>query len=85
MPQFWRAAFQDVRNINIIPINTHGRKIFVQQLSGGTDKRCTGQVLFFSRGFSDEHELGIRISYAKNTIGSRFVQLAFCTCAANLL
>src|SRR5215469_10406730 len=88
--QVWRAGFaffalgsaiarwtalDDVGDINVFAAQSHRLDHVIQQLSGATDEWLALNVFVGTGSFTDEHQIGTRIAYAKdNLLASLFVQ-----------
>ena len=71
-----RAAFHDVRDEDLLALQTHGGNPLIEQLARTTDKRPALQVLVLSRPFPDEDDLRIRIAFAEDRILTRLAKPA---------
>ena len=66
-----RAAFEDVRDVNLLAGEAHGLNDFGEELSGATDEGF-GLLVFFRTGsFADEHEFGIDATDAEDDVFAR--------------
>lgn len=61
-----RSAFDHIGDVGPASVKTHGDDHPVEQLSGLTDKGSSGSVLLGSRSFADEHQPGVRCTFAEN-------------------
>mgnify|MGYP003678961626 CR=1 FL=1 len=57
-----RAEFADVGDINEVAGETHRFEDLVELGSGGADEGFALEFVMIAGGFSDEHEVGLRIS-----------------------
>ena len=74
-----RPAFQDVRDVNVGPREAHRLDNFREQLTGASHERLALRVLIRARRFADEHQVGIGIADAENSLCSRAGEMrTFC-------
>src|SRR4029078_13208894 len=63
-----KPAFQDIRDVDLVPAQADPRKQLLEPLSGGADERNSLLVLVKPWCLTDEHELGIRIAGAEDDL-----------------
>ena len=61
-----RAALDDVGDVDIGALETHGDDHVVEELAGATDEGQALRVFVSSRTFADEHEAGVGVSVSEN-------------------
>jgi len=64
------AAFEDIGNIDLLPLQTNRGKHRVQQLSGAPDEGFPLQILIPARSFPDHQQACIFAAYSKNSLGT---------------
>ena len=74
-----RPTFDDIGDINLFPPELDRLDDLVQQLPGLADERLALKVFVPSRGFADEDQLGLRVSYAEDDLGPVGMQFATTT------
>ena len=82
---FGRTAFQNVCNVYVATVDSHGIKIFVKQLSCRSDKRNSRFILVLSGRFSDKHQPCVRIACPEHDVCSCLIKLACFACFAGSL
>jgi hypothetical protein len=65
-----RTAFDDVGNVHGLSRNLNGSQNLIEQLPSTTHKRASSFVLILARTFTNNHQLRVGISFAKDNIFS---------------
>jgi len=73
---FRRAAFHDVRYIDIASFEPHRLDDFGEELPGPSHEGFTFQIFIATRAFAHKHEFGLRISDSKDEIRPALVETA---------
>jgi hypothetical protein len=76
---FWGTAFEDVCDINVLAVDIHGVKKFIEELSRSAYEGSAAQILLLAGSFAHEHKVGIFVANAENTVGPGLVKRAFLT------
>ena len=63
-----RAAFHDVRDVDLFAAQSHGLDHVVEQLSGAPDERLSLRIFIRARAFADEHQVRMRIADAEDDL-----------------
>src|SRR5215210_5798926 len=71
-----RAALHDVRQVDLLPGQVHGRQYVVEELARPPDERQSGRVLVLARSLADEHQRRVGISGAEDRVGTAECQVA---------
>ncbi len=71
-----RAAFDDIRDIDLIPLHLDRGQQLLQEAARRADKRPALLVLVKTRPLSDKHQFGVRRSLAGHRKFARGVQFA---------
>ncbi len=66
IPILWGAAFDDIRDVNLLPSKINGLEDLSQELSSLSDKRPSLNIFVITRAFPDEHQFRLLISLSKN-------------------
>ena len=73
----WRTALDDIRDIDLLALQSHGLDHVVEKLPSASHERFALQVFVGSGGLANEHQVRRRISHAKdNLLAPLFVQTA---------
>src|SRR6266404_4606176 len=64
-----RPAFEDVRDVNVFSREIHRLNNFCQQLSGASDEWFALLIFVNTGRFTDEHQIGVGISYPEYCLG----------------
>jgi hypothetical protein len=62
------SALQNIRDVNIGAGEAHRLDDLCQQLSGASDERFAARIFIRARRFSDEHEIGVCVAHAENSL-----------------
>jgi len=71
-----RPALDDISDVDILPVETDRLDDLRQELARPSDKRQTLPILFGSRPFADEHQLGLGIAGAEDNTLAAGAQIA---------
>ena len=63
-----RAAFENVRDVNLFARESHGLNDLCEKLAGATNEGFSLFVFLSSRSFTDKHEFGIDAADAKDHV-----------------
>src|SRR5215472_8608434 len=72
----WRAAFDDVADVNVFALQAHGFDHLREKFSGATNKRESLGIFVGARTFSHENEFGFCVSVAEDNCVAMLVKLA---------
>ena len=64
------TAFQDIGDIDILPLKFHRRQNLIEKLAGPADKGYSLTVFLGAGSLADEHDIRVRIACAENELGS---------------
>jgi hypothetical protein len=67
---FGRSAFEDVADVDVLAWETGSHEEQVEQLSGPAHERPAGPVLIPSRRLADDGDIGVRMTFAEDDLGS---------------
>ena len=73
---FRRAAFHDVADVDVFPLQAHCFDHLGEKFSGAADKREALHVFVVSGAFADENEVSFGITVAENNFVARGVEFA---------
>jgi hypothetical protein len=65
IPILGRTTFDDVGDIDLLPLKMDGLKDLGQKLSGLSYKRLSLNVLFISRAFTNDHQFGLLVTFSE--------------------
>jgi len=71
-----RTAFDDIADVNVGALQTHGFDHLREKFAGAADERKALGVFIGAGALADENELGFRAAVAEDDFVSRAVQLA---------
>src|SRR5215213_1353470 len=71
-----RAALYDVRQVDLLAGQVHGRQDVVEELAGSSHERQSRGVLVLPWPFADEHQRRVGISCCEDRVGAAFRQIA---------
>src|SRR5215204_7795018 len=71
-----RAALHDVRQVDLLAGQVHGRQDIVEELAGPPDERQSRGVFVLAGPLADEHEGRVRISCGEARVGAALRQIA---------
>src|SRR5262249_10851974 len=77
------SAFENIGDVNVFAGEVHRLENFGQQLSGASDKWFALFILIHAGRFADEHQVGVRISYAENGLRARAGEMRAFRASAN--
>ena len=63
-----RTAFQNVRYIHVLPVDSYRAQIFIEKLARRADKRDSGEILLFAGCLADKHKLRIFVADTEHRI-----------------
>jgi len=66
IPILGGTAFDDVCDIDRLPLKMDGLEYVGQELAGLSYKRLPLDILFISRTFTDDHEFGLFVPFSEN-------------------
>src|SRR5215210_970034 len=70
------AALHDVRQVDLLPGQVHGRQDIVEELAGPPDERQSRGVLVLAWPLADEHQRRVGISGREDRVGAALRQVA---------
>src|SRR5829696_1477655 len=71
-----RAALYDVRQVDLLAGQVHGRQDVVEELAGPPHERQSRGVLILAWSFADEHQRRVGISCGEDRVGAALRQVA---------
>ena len=80
-----RSTLKNVRDINVFACEIHRFQNFRKQLSGAPHERFAQLVFVRAWRFTDEHQVGVRISYTENSLRARAGEVSAFRANANAL
>src|SRR5215207_3510994 len=69
-------ALHDVRQVDLLPGQVHGRQNVVEELAGSPDERQSRGVFVLARALADEHQRRVGISGREDRVGAALRQVA---------
>jgi hypothetical protein len=70
-----RPTFHDIRDKYISTFQIDAGEKFIEELTGGTNKRATLPIFVKAGSFSNKQDLRIWIAFARHGFGTTFTQI----------